>query len=99
MLTPTVAHNMVDTATVPNATVIPIGDAQVSIVGSVITITPTVGFTDEMSWNVTISQGVIEDDGGNPFIGLGQHDTPTLTYIFTVDTIYPLPDHFSPRQA
>ncbi|MCK5472363.1 Ig-like domain-containing protein, partial [Candidatus Gracilibacteria bacterium] len=51
-------------------TTIPIGDAQVSIVGSVITIDLTSDLDDSTSYYVLIDAGAITDPVGNPYAGI-----------------------------
>ncbi len=49
---------------------IPIGDAQISIVGSTITINPTIDLEIGTVYDVTMAASVIEDLAGNDFAGI-----------------------------
>lgn len=63
-----------DTTDGSSTLLIPIGDAQVSIVGSSVTIDP-VGILDlSTDYDLTIPAGVIEDAFGNGFAGIGTGD-------------------------
>ena len=49
---------------------IAIGDAQISIVGSTITINPSTNLELSTDYDITIASGVIEDTNGNAFAGI-----------------------------
>ena len=63
---------------------IAVGDAQVVISGTTVTINPTVNLNSNASYNVQLASGVIKDSAGNSYAGIS--DTTTLN--FTTDTQY-----------
>ncbi len=66
--------------------VISIGDPQVSIVGSTLTIDPTTDFEVNSNFEIIIAAGVIEDTLGNDFVGLASGDLNFDTFDLTAPT-------------
>lgn len=64
---------------------IPIGDAQVSIVGSTVTIDPTPILEQGQTYEVTIDNGVLRDGNNNDFAGIGAGDYSFSTEIDLVN--------------
>ena len=60
-------------------TVIPIGDAQVSISGAVVTITPSVALLSAKNYAVLIDNGAVEDLDGNAHPGIADETTWNFT--------------------
>ncbi len=61
---------LTDTTDGSSTTVIPIGDAQVTIAGMNVTINPTGVLDLSTDYDLTIPSGVIEDTSGNDFAGI-----------------------------
>jgi len=91
-------HSMVTTA-IPSDLVVPINDGQVSIVGAVVTINPTNSLTNEMTYNVSFPSGTLKDVNNNPYTGLGNVYTPSLSYQFSADTIAPVMAAYLPANG
>ncbi len=67
--------------------IIPIGDAQISIVGSTLTLNPTTNLELSTDYDVTIASGVIEDVNSNDFAGI---TSGNLNFTTSNDTTPPL---------
>ena len=61
---------LTDTTDGSDTRIIPIGDAQISIVGSTLTFNPTVNLELITDYDLTFGAGVIEDTAGNDFVGI-----------------------------
>ncbi len=75
-----------DTTNGSSTTIIPIGDVQISIVGSIVTINPTGVLDLSTDYDLTIPSGVIEDTSGNDFVGI---TTTNLNFTTSNDVIPP----------
>ncbi len=67
----------------PSQAVIPVGDAQISISGAVLTINPSSGLTPLTHYAIQIDATAITDLSGNPFAGILDDTTWSFT---TMDT-------------
>ena len=84
-----------DTSDGSDTRIIPIGDAQVSIVGSTVTIDPTGNLDLANDYDLTIPSGVIEDTSGNAFAGIASGELNFTTSNGTVPmfvNVTPPPD-------
>ena len=68
-------------------TVIPVGDAQVQISGTTLTIDPVAGLDAGVDYAVRIDAGAVEDLVGNPFGGIA--DNTTWNFTMVADTTAP----------
>lgn len=75
---------LTDTTDGSDNRVIPIGDAQISIVGSTLTFNPTVNLELVTDYDLTIGSGVIEDLAGNDFAGIA---TTELNFTTSAGTV------------
>uniref|UniRef100_Q3AT73 Ig-like domain-containing protein n=1 Tax=Chlorobium chlorochromatii (strain CaD3) TaxID=340177 RepID=Q3AT73_CHLCH len=78
-----VLHNVTDSTT----TTIAANDAQISIVGSVVTINPTADFLNGKDYYVTVDAGAFIDGAGNSYAGIA--DVATLNFTTTPDVTAP----------
>ena len=60
-------------------TVIPVGDPQISVSGSVLTINPTVDLAVLKNYAIRIDSGAITDLSGNPFLGVADDTSWNFT--------------------
>ena len=73
--------------------IIPVGDAQITVNGTTVTINPTLDLLPNSTYNVQLTSGVITDLAGNNYAGIS--DTSTLNFS-TLDTLAPTVTAFSP---
>ncbi|MDG1072263.1 MAG: Ig-like domain-containing protein [Akkermansiaceae bacterium] len=65
----------------PSQVVIPVGDAQVSISGAVLTINPTTDLAANTNYAIQIDATAIDDDSGNSFVGISDDTTWNFTTV------------------
>ncbi len=63
----------------PSETAIPVGDAQVSVSGAVLTINPTTDLDPNANYAIQIAATAITDTTGNPFLGILDDTTWNFT--------------------
>lgn len=65
---------------------IPVGSAQVGMVGTVITITPTSPFLSNTQYYIEVAAGAFTDQSGNPFAGISGN----ATWVFSTGNTTPV---------
>jgi methionine-rich copper-binding protein CopC len=77
---------LTDTTDGTSTQLIPIGDAQITISGNILTLNPTALLDEGDSYELIIPSGVIEDTNGNAFAGIG---SGVLNFTTVVDLTAP----------